>query len=319
MPKKKIKEQEIRVPNQDSNPRSDAFNRELFNYLQTSNWTSPDVQKNLVAIINSIILTGSKNTNAQSMIVDYLKRGLDVLDVEIQRLEVDPSQRKVIEVDPDEVDDPSQVQEMKRKRKDILKKIHENIDKFKNNKTLLKETKLFVEACKKLDEQEGEQEGEKEQEKTDQEKTDQEKNDEPVDTESKEMYLNNYRTFMNNYLGHDKGWNDKNISSITSLIERIVVNFSSSSRKQSLVNIEVRNLHQVFQKVSGQDPDFSFPSNAISAQNELVNYAQIHGGWGSETIGTLLTNIFSMIESTKNKTHVNVIIKKLNEIYNNIG
>lgn len=310
---KKLTEQEIRVPNEDRNPRADTFNRELFNYLQNSNWTSQAIQKRIVAVINSIILTGKENVQSQSMIAEYLERGLDVLNVEIQRIEVDPSQKRVVQVDPDEVEDPTVVEEnTTRKTRSILKKIHGHLDIIKEDKNLAKELKLFLEACKKREQYLKEQEEEKESE---------EEKEAPAEevetTEDNETYLKNYRTFMNNFLGIDKRWTDKSVESTVNLIERFVKNLGGETRKQALTNIELRNLLSVFQRTLGEESEMT--GNAVTARDEIMKYAVSQAGWPTDALNVFINNIFSLINTTKSSASVNILLKKLNEIYSKVS
>lgn len=91
---------EYKTP-QKPNASSNLFNDQFSQYLYKSKWTNPNIQKEFIALINSIVLS-AKDAGAQNMMVNYMKKGLDILNVELQK--VDLENKKTVKVDSEDVD-----------------------------------------------------------------------------------------------------------------------------------------------------------------------------------------------------------------------
>jgi hypothetical protein len=81
-------DKEIRTPNDNKQVnQSNLFNDQFSSYLIKSGWTNRDIQNDFIGLINSIVLS-AKDLNSQRMMVSYVKKGLDILNVELQKIDV---------------------------------------------------------------------------------------------------------------------------------------------------------------------------------------------------------------------------------------
>lgn len=82
---------------------TDKFNMEFAKFLRQVGWTNTDTVNKFIAKVDSIALT-ARGLEAQNLILRYLDKGLDLLNMEMQKVELD-NQKRISNVNPEEVND----------------------------------------------------------------------------------------------------------------------------------------------------------------------------------------------------------------------
>ena len=122
---------------------TDKFNMEFTRFLRQVGWSNPDTISQFVAKVDSIALT-ARGLEAQKLILRYLDKGLDLLNMEMQKVELD-DQRRVSNVNPEDVQDAQanvkveSVRKVKTENCDVKKKLNEETNKAKKMKILMDE------------------------------------------------------------------------------------------------------------------------------------------------------------------------------------
>lgn len=345
-------EQEIRTPNEERKiNQSNVFNTQFSTYLTKVGWSNRDIQNDFIALINSIVLSAD-NTNSQRMMINYLEKGLQILNVELQKIDI-TKQNKIDVVNPDNVNqtDGQQVQTESVNQRDLekvqdkekLKLLMDNLKKnLKSNgvsedkiKEILRITftsptngdsepkmllGMYEEKCNQImdyfDSKKvlAENEDEEPQEQTPVVKEEEPQQDQ-TGQEEESVILNNFKTFFKNYTVDEEDWTPELSSSLASTIISFVNTGSNEPAMQSKINTGLGNVVNLYKRATGETSGNVEPSNNyVTAKNELQKYATIHKQWSNSTFETFVDRMTYLANSaTVGKTQ-RFIIGKLNDL-----
>lgn len=140
---------EIRDPNQETNyNKSNVFNKHFIEYLKQTGWNNEEIRNEMVALVNSIVLSTKGNNSLQKRMLQFFKTALNTLNIELKKLSLN-DRDELVSVNPEDVaGDDNPVQESKKKCIDedcgcsnksvddkVIQKTNPNIDKKIINKT----------------------------------------------------------------------------------------------------------------------------------------------------------------------------------------
>lgn len=310
-------EDQGKIPNKEKNLRaSEQFNGEFRRHLTQIGWKDPELQKRFIALVNSYILSG-KNSSSQRVIVNYLDKGLDVLNIELKRIEITKNDN-VVQVNPDDVGDENEqnpeqqvetvtrrefnsiISEGKRKRLSPVKILKEELSEGRKRNQVIR---------KILDKTEGDYE---ELEEIIDEALDAIL-EQRVIKEQGEVNSNNFRVFFNNYLNDDKSWTsesaEKLISAILDIVEKGAGNITG--QKQA-----VRETDELINRLSKVTDIKTAPQtkNSQIAFNELATFASKLRGWSSEFFSEFMDSILKIVGSSGSQKSQRFVVDKFTGI-----
>jgi hypothetical protein len=344
-------EKEVRTPNQEKViNQSNVFNAQFMSYLTKVGWTNKDVQRDFIALINSIVLS-AEDMNSQRMMINYLEKGLQILNVELQKIDI-TKQNKIDVVDPEtvNVDDGQQVQTESVTQRDLEKvqdkeKLKLLIDNLKQNlkangvsdekiKEILKITftspnkdesqpklllGMYEEKCNKImdyfDNKKVLSENEEEETVEQPIQPTQEQPQDDTGTDEKEVVLNNFKTFFKNYTVDEQDWTPELSENFRNTIINFVDMGSGDGAVQSKMNTLINNVVTSYKRAMGAPQNDTEPSNNfVTAKNELQKYATMYKKWNTTAFDSFFRNISYLAENTTLGKTQRFVLTKLNDV-----
>lgn len=300
------------IPNQDKKINmSQKFNEDLKRHLLKLGWSDETIRDSFVAVMNSYMFSGT-NASQQKVISNYLERGLDILNIELKRVDIQQGEDEVVQVTPDQVktdkSDPSQ------KVESITYRKISNVGKRKNFSTtnILKEqlkshtqrTKIIKEMINKWKNVGGEELKVKIIDKL---------LSENIIMEQGEVNKSNFRTFFSNYLNDDKSWGADATESLISDILEIVEKSSGNINAQKLVVRETDYIVDQLSKVAEIKTATQTKNSQIAFQ-ELATLSAKLRGWSSEFYSEFVKNLMSIIGTASSQKIQSFTIRKISNI-----
>lgn len=327
------------------------FNDQLSDYLTKIGWNNPELQREFIALINSISLS-AKDSASQRLMVTHLNKGLDLLNVQLQRVDLSKN-NKIVDIDSEDVDTEKEsvklesvqpnlhqntdigIDEFKKLKEVLTKKLeekgisNERIKEFiaiffkpsgKTDKKLLYD--LYNSRIDRLDEyidstlneQEDSKESKKVTKKSEPTEKQKTKEQPKKEVEKSSVIINNFRTFFKNYLVNDLKWSDDMATSFIGIVISFIERFSNNPEKQILFNTKLNS----FVSQSG-GKDFNVESNDLTvAKSELQKYATKFNGWTQSSFDSYFGNINTLSKKYTSNKSVRVLIKKLSDLLKNL-
>lgn len=291
---------------------SEKFNVQLKQHLSRLGWTDPEQQNRFVALINSYVLSG-KSTSAQRVINNYLDKGLDILNLELKRIEI-TKDNNIVQVNPDEVEDTPQIQQEVISEKEFNSILENGRKRRLSTANILKEEiersgsdskKIMSKILKKRGD------------KNLAEEFINHLLSKRVLLEQGSVNANNFRVFLNNYLTSDKGWASGSIESLISGILKLVEKGAGDINAQQDIirelDLLLRNMSKVVELKSAEQT-----KNSKTAFNELSMFASKLRGWSSEFFSEFMSQIMQIIGTAKSPKLQNYVSNQLGDLHNKI-
>jgi len=102
---------EIRDPNQENNyNKSNVFNKHFIEYLKQTGWNNEEVRSEMVALVNSIVLSTKGNVSLQKRMLQFFKTALNILNIELKKLSLN-DRDELVSVTPEDITGDSNINE----------------------------------------------------------------------------------------------------------------------------------------------------------------------------------------------------------------
>lgn len=309
------------IPNEDKKIRmSQKFNDRLKKHLMKLGWRDPKMRDSFIAVLNSYMFSGT-NASQQRVITNYLDRGLDVLNIELKRVELQNDQEgDVVKVTPKDVEgsdeDPSQQVES------VTPMTYKSIiiggrNKRLSSENILKEEIKLQPRRKKIFKKLLEFKGDTNKKEGLLEIAINTILSERVITEQGDVNKGNFRTFFTNYLNDDKHWSSDAKNSIIGSILSIVENGAGNIGAQKTVVRELDLLVDKLSKLTKLKTATQTKNSQIAFQ-ELATLSSKLRGWSSEFYSEFVNSILTLVGTAKSNKVKNFVIRKLSDIVSKI-
>ena len=296
MSKKKNINEEATTPQDDVNKNLTAsLERYINQYMIKLGWNSKDLRENFVETMTNFIMSG-KGANRQRMINNYLEKGMQVLNLEINKDKVS-------------TDDPDQVEVRSQQIAEILDKgIH-------TKKRLTEATKELISRNYTLDEaKKTSLQYLKENNKIGSLKNLSSLNEQEVEEDKKDVYLTNFKTFFRLYLTKEYNWTTETANLVNDSIINIVEKAGGDASTQENIN---RRLNDITKKVSTTmklNAEVEENKNLDVSRSELRKLAVSINSWAGKVFTEFFNTMLTLLINAKNVNIQRVLIKKINDV-----
>ena len=307
---------DVKTPNEDKQIRlSEDFNDEFTRHLMKLGWTDPEMQKRFVALINSYMLSGG-NASAQRVIVNYLDKGLDILNIELKRIEIS-NDNKVVQVNPDDVDNQQEQQPQveyvtQREFNQILSEGRsKRLSKINVFKQQISDNKKRNQIVRRLLNDKDADPDEVEEKLTEAINFMLERN---ILKEQGSVNANNFRVFFKNYLNDDKGWSADSttfiIDGILEAVENASGNINAQNKLVRETDLLIKRLQKIVEIRSAEQT-----KNSKIAFNELATLSNKLRGWSSEFFSEFIDNVLKIVGSAKNSKVQRYVANQVKDLH----
>lgn len=303
--KKQIKENE-----QQQDVRAiDGLNQELKRFLVRLGWNNPNTRNQFIGVINSYILSG-ENSSVQEMITTYLEKGLDVLNIELNKRDIVDKQ-SMTRVDQDDVEEEinETVREAVRKNRVRKQKRSTSIRGLSEiRKGLIDCNFSLVESGMILKESVGNKKA-----MTDIMRLIRENRE--TNDQDEQVFLNNFRTFFKMYLEGEYEWATDPYQSMVGSVISLIEKGGMDSQTQTDIDLKIEDLYKLISNnISGFDNPPIEHKNLDVATSELRKFAIIGNNWEESKFNSMFNNIVRLAVNSKNVSVQRKIAQRLSEI-----
>lgn len=295
MAKKKINE-EVREPQSDVNRNlTSSVNKYLDQYMTRVGWTNEDQRDRFIEIMTKFIVTG-KDVNRQRLINNYLDKGLQVLNLEINKGKMKVDNSEDTELDSENINEIIlQGRTLKRKLNEGAKNLIDknySLDEAKSTAIFyLKENKK-ISSLKNLSSI----------------------NEQESNSEQEDVYLTNFKTFFKLYLTREYSWTTETVNTIIDKIISIVDKASGNSNMQDNVDKKINDLIKQVSSVMNLSELPNDAKNLDVSRSEFKKYAVSTKGWVGKTFSSFFSSILKLLVNSKNVNIQRIITKKISDI-----
>lgn len=287
----------------------DGLNQELKRFLVRLGWNNPNTRNQFIGVINSYILSG-ENSSVQDMITTYLEKGLDVLNIELNKRDIVDKQ-SVTRVDQDDVEDEinESVREAVRRNRVRKQKRATSIKGLSEiRKGLIDCNFSLVESGMILKESTGNKKA-----MTDIMRLIRENRE--VSDQDEQVFLNNFRTFFKMYLEGEYDWATDPYQSMVGSVISLIEKGGSEAQAQTEIDLKIEELYKLISNnISGFDNAPIEHKNLDVATSELRKFAVIGNNWEDGKFNSMFNNIIRLAVNSKNVSVQRKIAQRLTEI-----
>jgi len=298
--KKRLKE-EVRDPQEGVDKDiTSAIEKSLSQYMTRLGWTNEDFRQRFISTITSFLVSG-KGTNKQRLIVSYLEKGLQVLNLEISK--------EQISIDsPDDTDLKSDA---------ISESINKGFDTYKKIKVaLLDSQKNLINRKYSLDEAKDisllyfKSNGKR----ISSLKNLKSINEQNVDAENKDVYLTNFTTFLRLYLTREYNWSTETVNNVIDIMIDMVEKTGGDANLQERLNRRIEDLERNIGTTMSLDKSPEESKNLEVARSEFRKFAVGLNNWSGKLYTPFFNSLLKLFVNSKNVNIQRILVNKLSEI-----
>lgn len=307
--KKKLTENE---GNEDNTRVIEGLNTEMRRYLVRLGWNNPNIQNDFISVVNSFILSG-ENPTLQKMITTYLKKGLDVLNLEMNKQDL-MTKQSVSRVDSEDVAEEegeineSLIKEANRKRNINVHKRNSILDGITEVRKRLidagfniRESGVVVNRAMRMGNTASTLRAMRLITEDRQQET--------------EVYKTNFNTFYRLYLTDTYDWSTDPLMNLIGTIMGFIEKGENSASNQTQMVLKVEDLQKLLSNnIKSFDKSAEENKNLDTARSELRKFAVIDKGWKQEEFSKLFSLINDLAINSRNVNIQRRIAQKLSEI-----